>query len=162
MAEHVGEIPCPKCGNPMSVSSDKRGFLYLACKEERLEPHWLTGQPTVFKGCGVDKTQTHGGQNIAKRMWLKANPAEAKKYLLPEAIRLVGEEKARQFLGLEEPAPAAPEPEVSQSEPEPEPAPVLDDSPSDPPASPPPDSPKKRPFFGSRPLFSANKRKGAA
>lgn len=127
MAENVGNMACPECGQSATVKADKRKFIYLDCE------------------CGIFKYQSKAGQRRVKARWLAEEP-----------------EKARQFLGIEEPAPAAPEPDISQSEPEPEPAPVLDDSPSDPPASPPPDSPKKRPFFGSRPLFSANKRKGAA
>lgn len=146
MAEQVGNITCRKCGGLAELKADKRRFLYVECNVPRTEKHWKTGELVEFEGCGTDKAQRFGGQNTLKRMWLEQEP-----------------EKARQFLGIEEPEATAPGPEKPEAVPVPGSAPRLEISkPSEPekPAEISKKSPKKPGFFGSRPVFRANKQRG--
>lgn len=97
--------------------------------------------------CGIFKYQSKAGQTRIKARWLAERP-----------------EEAREFLGIEEPEAPAPDPEKPEAVTVPESAPRLEISkPSEPekPAEISKKSPKKPGFFGSRPMFRANKHRGA-
>lgn len=87
MAEHVGEVGCPECGESCAVKADKRKFIYLDC------------------ACGIFKYQSKSGQEKIKARWRKEQPEKAGEFL-------GGAEVVPEKIAVEEPETEAVKPEV--------------------------------------------------